>query len=125
MHLRSVPITEKQINLTNNKSIVSISCCMQGLRKKKLEDFYSINELPSGILMYCVYDGHADDEISKLASKYLPKIFKNLKSGFTGDEIKNGFIELYNSSSIYEINKGLVCKTSEPTLLLCYIIIEL
>jgi len=121
MSLRCVPITEKQFNFTNNKGIVSISCCMQGLRKKKLEDSYSINELPSGILMYSVYDENDGNEISNFTSKYLPEIFKHLESGFTEDEIKNGFIELNNRLLIHEITKELVCETSGSKLSVVFI----
>ena len=95
MSYRRKPIVDKKTTSITNNGIKSVSYCMQGWRKN-MEDSHSITELPSGILMYGVYDGHGGEEVAIFASKYLPEVFKNLKPNFTNDEIKDGFIELDN-----------------------------
>ena len=90
---RRIPITDKITSEIDIDGIKSIACCMQGWRKN-MEDNYFMVQLPSGILMYGVLDGHGGGEVANFAAKYLPIIFKDLKSGFTNNEIENGFLEL-------------------------------
>ena len=93
MSYRRKPIVDKKITSILNNGIKSVSCCMQGWRKN-MEDSHSMTVLPSGILLYGVYDGHGGEEVAEFVSKYLPKVFEDLKQDFTNDDIKNGFIEL-------------------------------
>ena len=93
MAYRRKPITEKKSYEIQIGDIKSVACCMQGWRKT-MEDDYFMEELPSGILMYGVLDGHGGEEISKFASKYLPIIFKDLQPNFTNTDIEEGFVEL-------------------------------
>ena len=93
MSYRRKPIVDKKTTSIINNGFKSVSCSMQGWRKN-MEDSHSMTVLPSGILIYGVYDGHGGEEVAEFVSRYLPQVFKDLKQDFTNDEIKNGFIEL-------------------------------
>lgn len=93
--MRRTPITDKKTTRITYGNVTSVVCHMQGWRKS-MEDNSSMVQLPSGILMYIVCDGHGGEEVANFACKYLPVVFNNLEQNFTDDEIKNGFIELDN-----------------------------
>lgn len=85
--MRRTPITDKKTTRVTYGDVTSVVCHMQGWRKS-MEDNSSMVQLPSGILMYIVCDGHGGEEVAIFACKYLPMVFNNLEQNFTDDEIK-------------------------------------
>mgnify|MGYP001353673989 CR=1 FL=1 len=74
---------------------VSEICSMVG-RRKNQEDAHIVTQLPSGIKLFAIFDGHGCKLISKFASENIEFIFRELQPGFAPEEVTRGIQQLEN-----------------------------
>jgi len=78
---RVSPITEKEITDDIVAGRRTVCCNMQGWRKIQ-EDAHFSGELPSGMGLYCVMDGHGGEEVSMFCGRHMINMLKDLKPDF-------------------------------------------
>jgi len=91
---RAKPILEK---LSDNRIICGrscYSCGMQGWRRN-MEDGHASSELPAGIGLFGVFDGHGGEEVAMFISRHIAGALSGLQRGYDpAVELRGAFLGL-------------------------------
>lgn len=75
--LLSKPILEKNAIDGQNQRLIFGACCMQGWRKTNEDTHIHELDIGDGNSLFCVFDGHGGDEVSKYCGRYFQEMLIN------------------------------------------------